>query len=314
LRTVAKGEVANALGGDGLELDRVEDGDGLRHSYGRATVDGGGTAVLADPERRAAIHRLHHAIVDHTYGVARDAWARAVPGLHAAWEQLVEKYPGRAREAPRTQPDGAWVADGNRRLTPEQNAEVDRGVTRIREVGRQVIVPGMRAVEAEDASRCLAGFEHCFKGEDRLKEKVADRMRSKGRPPSEALAGIPDAVRFTFQYTETSYTAAVQKDIERLEARGFIQVERRNTWINDQYKGINSRWREPESGVIFEVQFHTQASLEAKELTHKAYERIRSSASDEERGVLKEFQRHVNSMIPIPPDATDIDDYPPGET
>jgi len=192
-----------------LELDGVEDGDGLRHSDGSATVDGGAGAVLADPERRAAVHRLHHAIVDHTYGVARDAWARALPGLHATWEQLAEKYPERAPAAPdgpagpRTQPDGAWVADGNRRLNPEQNSEVDRGVTRIQEVGRQVIVPGMRAVEAEDASRCLAGFEHCFKGEDRLKEKVADRMRSKGRPPSEALAGIPDAVRFTFQYTET---------------------------------------------------------------------------------------------------------------
>ena len=296
-----------------MDLDRVENGDDSRHVQGSTSLDGGVAGVLADPARRAAIHRLHHAIVDHTYGVARDAWARALPGLRVLWEQHVAKYPERARAAPRTQPDGGWVADGNRKLTPEQNAEVDRGVARMREVGRQVIVPGMRAVEAEDASRCLAGFEHRFKGEDRLKEKVADRMRSKGRPPSEALAGIPDAVRFSFQYTETSYTAAVRKDIERLEARGFTQVERRNTWTDDQYKGINSRWREPESGLIFEIQFHTQASLEAKELTHKAYERIRSSASDEERGVLKEFQRFVNSKIPIPPDVTDIDDYPPGE-
>jgi hypothetical protein len=316
LRAVAKGEVANALGGDGLGLDRVEDGDGLRHSDGSATMDGGGAgAVLADPERRAAVHRLHHAIVDHTYGVARDAWARALPGLHATWEHLAEKYPARARAAPRTQPDGAWVADGNRRLNPEQNSEVDRGVTRIQEVGRQVIVPGMRAVEAEDASRCLAGLEHCFKGEDRLKEKVADQLRSTpGLTPAEGLAAVPDVLRFTYQYSETAYTASVRKDLERLEARGFSQVELRNTWPSDQYKGINSRWREPESGVIFEVQFHTQASLAAKELTHKAYERIRGTPLDQELAELKEFQRCVNSMIPIPPDAADIEDYPPGET
>ena len=296
-----------------MGLDRVEDGDnGVAIRHGPASVDGG-TAVLADPERRAAIHRLHHAIVDHTYGVARDAWARAAPGLRAAWASHVERYPERTREAPRTQPDGAWAADDTRKLTPEQNSEVDRGVARIREVGREVIVPGMRVVEAEDTSRCLAGFEHRFKGEDRIKEKVIDRMRSKGRSPTETLEGIPDAVRFTFQYAETSYTQGVRKDVQRLEARGFIQLERRNTWTDDQYKGINSRWREPESRVIFEVQFHTQASLEAKELTHKAYERIRSSASDEERVVLKEFQRQVNSKIPIPPDVTDIDDYPPGE-
>jgi hypothetical protein len=298
-----------------LELDRVEDGDGLRRPSGPLVVDGGGAAVLADPERRAAVHRLHHAIVDHTYGVARDAWARALPGLHAVWEQLAEKYPARARAEARTQPDGAWVCDGGRKLTPEQNAEVDRGVARIREVGREVIVPGMRAVEAEDASRCLAGLEHCFKGEDRLKEKVADQLRSTpGLTPMEGLAAIPDVLRFTYQYGETAYTASVRKDVERLEARGFSQVEVRNTWSSDQYKGINSRWREPESGVIFEVQFHTHASLEAKELTHKAYERIRSTAEDSELAELKEFQRCVNSMIPIPPDVTDIDDYPLGET
>jgi len=298
-----------------LGLDRVEDGDGLRHVSGATSLDGSGAAVLADPERRAAIHRVHRALVDHTYGLAREAWARALPGLHALWEQHVERYPERPRAAARTQPDGSWAADGNRKLNPEQNAEVDRGVTRIREVGRQVIVPGMRAVETEDASRCLAGFDHRFKGEDRLKEKVADQLRSTpGLAPMEGLAAIPDLLRFTFQYAETIYAASVRKDVERLEARGFSQVELRNTWSSDQYKGINSRWCEPESGVIFEVQFHTQASLASKELTHKAYERIRSTAQDPELAELKEFQRCVNSMIPIPPDVTDIEDYPPGET
>jgi hypothetical protein len=142
-------------------------------------------------------------------------------------------------------------------------------------------------------------------------------MRSKGLSPEEALARIPDVVRFTFQYGETAYATGVQADVQRLEAKGFIPLERRNTWDNDQYKGINSRWREPESGVMFEVQFHTQASLEAKELTHKAYERIRSitdstPAADRETAELKEFQRRANSMIPIPPGVADVDDYPQG--
>ena len=295
-----------------MGIDRVEDGDAIRHAPER---DVAGTAVLADPERRVAVHRLYHALVDHTYGVARDAWAQALPALRAAWEEHKERYPERERPAPRTQPDGAWVADGNRKLTPEQNADVDRGVTRIREVGKNVIVPGMRSVEAEDPSRQLAGFEHRFKGEDRLKEKVADQLRSTpGITPTEALSAIPDAVRFTIQYGEADYTSGTRKDMGRLEAHGFTQVEYRNTWASDQYKGINCRWREPESGVIFEVQFHTSASLEAKELTHKANERIRSTAQDPELAELKKFQRHVNSMIPIPSGVADIQDYPPGET
>ena len=295
-----------------MGTDDLQDHDAIRHDT--PSADGVGTAVLADPERRVAENRFYHALVDHTYRVARDAWASAAPVLRAVWESHVEKYPERERPTAQTRPDGSWVADETRKLSPEQNAEVDRGAARIREVGENVIVPGMCAVEAEDASRCLAGFEHRFKGEDRLKEKIADRIRSKGYTPSEALAAIPDAVRFTLKYDETVYTVTVRRDIQRLEARGFTQVERRNTWADDQYRGINSRWREPESGVTFEVQFHTQASLEAKELTHKAYERIRGSASDEERSMLKEFQRHVNSMIPIPPDVADIEDYSHGDT
>jgi len=291
-------------------IDRAEDGDAPARPPARP--DGADAAPPLDAAERAAEHARYRARVED-YGSARDAWAEAAPGLHAAWERHVEKYPERERLAPRTQPDGSWEADGGRKLSPEQNLEVHRGIARIREVGEKIIIPGMRALEAQDPSRCLAGFEHRFKGEDRLKEKVTDRMRSKGYKPAEALDGIPDALRFTLKYDEISYTASAQRDIQRLEARGFTQVERRNTWLDDQYKGINTRWREPESKVTFEVQFHTQASLEAKELTHKAYERIRGSASDQERPVLNEFQRHVNSMVPIPRDVADVEDYPPGD-
>ena len=35
----------------------------------------------------------------------------------------------------------------------------------------------MRQIEAADPSRRLAGLEHMLKGEDRLKEKIADALR-----------------------------------------------------------------------------------------------------------------------------------------
>jgi hypothetical protein len=315
LRTVAKGEVANALGGDGLGLDRVEDGDGLRDSDGSATVDGGGAAVLADPERRAAVHRLHHAIVDHAYGVARDAWARALPGLHATWEHLAEKYPARARAAPaapRTQPDGAWVADGNRRLNPEQNSEACKACKDVSDEGKQVILPAMQRIEAADPDRKLAGLEHMLKGEDRLKEKIADALRARpGLTVVQALAIVPDPVRFTLSYSAEHYADGVIADIDRLKTAGFELIRLKNLWGDDQYKGINSQWRRPETGCCFEMQFHTSESLEAKELTHKAYERIRSGqASTAERQEMEEFQRRVNTLIVTPPAIAVIKDFP----
>jgi hypothetical protein len=59
------------------------------------------------------------------------------------------------------------------------------------------------------------------------------------------------------------------------------------------------------------VQFHTPASLEAKELTHKAYERIRSTdTSPTERNELEAFQRRVNALLHTPPGTTEIPDFP----
>jgi hypothetical protein len=310
LRAVAKGEEPNALGGDGLGLDRVEDSDGLRRCDGPATVDGG-TAVLADPERRAAIHRLHHAIVDHTYGVARDGWARALPGLHAAWEQLVEKYPGRARAAPRTQPDGSWVADGNRRLNPEQNSEACKACKDVSDEGKQVILPAMQRIEAADPDRKLAGLEHMLKGEDRLKEKIADEMAAKAwLTLRQALDTVADPVRFTLTYTPDRYADGVRTDVERLKEEGFELIQLKNLWASDQYKGVNSQWCRTETGLRFEVQFHTPESREAKELTHKAYERIRSSqASPAERRELEDFQRRVNELVLAPPGVDGVKDF-----
>jgi hypothetical protein len=298
------------------EPDRAEFPEREQHDATRADSERSG--ILADPEQVATEHLAYRAIVARDYGGAPDRWAEAVPELRDAWDKIKEKYGYEEHgESPREAKDGAWCGQGGRTLDAAQNDEIDRGYARIREVGERIIVPGVLAVEGEDSSRRLAGFEHRFKGEDRLKEKVADRVRSKGLTPQEALARIPDVVRFTYEYGETKYTAGVQQDLQLLGAKGFTQLERRNTWDDDQYKGVNSRWREPESGVIFEVQFHTRASLEAKELTHQAYERIRSITdqnpdADREIAELKEFQRRVNSMIPTPQGVADIDDYPTG--
>jgi hypothetical protein len=298
--------------------DRPEPSDRENRTAAHADFDSDSGEVLADPERLAAEHQRYRAIVGRDYGAAREQWAQAVPELRDAWEKIKEKYGYEEREEPTPQPDGGpWQGKGDRKLDAAQNEEIDHGYARIREAGERTIIPGILAVEAEDPTRRLAGFANRFKGKDRLKEKVADEIRSTpGTTEAQALAVVPDAVRFTYLYSETAYTAGTRNDVERLEARGFVQVERRNTWTSDQYKGINARWREPESGVLFEVQFHTQASLEAKELTHKAYERIRCMTGDtpeanREAAELKEFQREVNAKVPTPQGVTEYEDYRP---
>ncbi|HEX6518984.1 MAG TPA: hypothetical protein VF070_03075 [Streptosporangiaceae bacterium] len=175
-----------------------------------------------------------------------------------------------------------------------------------------MISPAMREIEACDPSRHLVGFEHRLKGQDRLKDKVAAQLLAQPDLTSaQAIVTVKDAVRFTFQYNDAHYVAGFYADSERLRARGFEQVELRNSWTDAQYRGINSRWREPDTGFTFEVQFHTQVSFEAKQLTHAAYERIRDPVTTRgERRDLEILQEGLTGEVPVPPGATDIKDYP----
>jgi hypothetical protein len=168
----------------------------------------------------------------------------------------------------------------------------------------------MKRIEAEDPGRRLAGLENSLKGKDRLAEKVTSHVKSNPELSyDQACAKVKDAIRYTFVYNDDHYTEGVQADTERLANR-FERVDLRNLWPSAEYKGINTRWRVPESPQVFEVQFHTHASYEAKQFTHGAYEKIRDpSTSGEEREKLQEFQRKVSADIPVPPDVGDIRDY-----
>ena len=257
-----------------MGIDRPDDGDTPDDVPARGADND--AAPLLDAKARIAEHAGYRATVEGVYAAARDAWTEAVPGLRSAWEKHEEKYPERERPTPRTQPDGSWVAGPDRALNPERNTEATRACAEIRDEGREVVLPAMRRVESEDPERRLAGLKNMLKGEDRLKEKVADVLLLESHLTArEALAKVPDAVRFTLTYSTERYAEGVRADVERLKAEGFELIKLKNLWTDDQYKGINSQWRRPETGLRFEMQFHTPESLEAKELTHKAYERLR---------------------------------------
>jgi hypothetical protein len=283
-----------------------------------------------DQANRAAVHRANRAQVEQAYAAVEDsahddtrgaaadadadcdAWTEALPSLRAAWEQHQDRYPERERATPRTHADGSWSSGETRTLTPEQNAEAAKACTDIHDEGERVALPAMRRIEAANPSRRLAGLEHMLKGMDRLKEKIADALRARpGLTAAQALSIVPDPVRFTFEYSPDRYADGALADVEHLKEIGFEELKLKNLWSDEQYKGINSQWRRPETGLRIEVQFHTPASLEAKELTHKAYERIRSTdTSSTERNELEAFQRRVNALLDTPPGTNEIPDFP----
>ena len=146
-----------------------------------AAPEGTAQREAKSPVSRAdqiAAHLQYRETVSVTVRAAdgRAAWAQALPELRAAWEEHKERYPDRARAAPRTEPDGSWSCGEHRRLDPEQNTEATKAHADLADEAGRHILPALRRIEAADPDRQLAGLEHMVKGEDRLKEKLADEL------------------------------------------------------------------------------------------------------------------------------------------
>jgi hypothetical protein len=258
--------------------------------------------------------RTHHAQENGRHTHVDMSWERTAELSRLMWAEYKRRWPPEERsagdEGDDSRSSGNQDADGG--PGSARSDELERECDNIAEKERETVSPRLRDIESCDPDRCLTGFEFRLKGRDRIKEKVAKGMEETGLSVKDAVASVPDAIRYTFQYDETGYADGVRADIERMVDQGFVLSILKNSWSADQYKGINSQWIEPESGQRFELQFHTRISFEAKQITHSAYERLRSGQPDPlEHLVLEAYQAKVTAAVPIPPGAAEIPDYPP---
>ncbi len=238
-----------------------------------------------------------------------EKWHEKLTESRGIWDEYQRRWPSRERHS---HVAGERDSSGMGRFLDSNNsARLEAECDRIAGLERDKISPVLRSVEALDPNRKLVGFEHRLKDRERIAEKVSDRVKVLMQSPEEAVSHLSDVIRYTFQYSENRYTSGVWADIGRLKERGFVLHKIRNSWDGDQYKGVNSQWADPDTGQRFELQFHTRTSFEAKQLTHRAYERLRSGQADRfEELVLEAFQEKVTSDIPVPPGARDIPCYP----
>ena len=199
-------------------------------------------------------------------------------------------------------PPGSWRSDSNLLLEAEIHARTRDAISNVQQAERSA-TGHVRDVEQENVhGGWLEGLDFRLKGEDRLKEKVAETIQdSPDAAPEEVVRDIPDTIRYTFCIRAENYTAGYWDIKDHLEACGYEMYLSKNSWEGQEYKGINTRWMTPD-GERFELQFHTPESYHAKqEVTHEAYERERNPlTSQKELQELKAFQREVSSWIPVP--------------
>jgi hypothetical protein len=242
-----------------------------------------------------------------------DTWTETADQARWMWGEYQRRWPPEDRPpADRsTDPPGSWRSDSNRYLDTATNTRIETECARIVEREQEKISPAIRDIESQDPTRHLTGFKHRLKDRDRIKEKIYGMIQESGFSAGEAVSRVPDAIRYTFQYDEAHYTRSVRADIARMRERGFKLDALKNSWSDDQYKGINTQWTESDNSQRFEVQFHTRISFEAKQLTHGSYERLRAGQPDKfEQMVLEAFQKKVSAEVPIPPGAADIAEFP----
>jgi hypothetical protein len=225
------------------------------------------------------------------------------------------------RDSPETRPDGGWQWKGLE-LSPHANRTAETGLALRREAeGRDAdgnytdrgITPAMRRIEAEleHASLVPDTEKFALKSPDRFKEKLAKMIeRFPDKPPEDLVSSIHDGIRFTFVTDSSGYVDDVKEISSKLRERGYDLQAIRATWGDTDYKGVNSRWRDERTGVLFEVQFHTHESWYAKQATHDLYEKIQDPRTEpRERGLLADEQRRLMREVPIPEGALNIESY-----
>jgi hypothetical protein len=286
---------------------------------------------LPDPDERGRAYEAMRArTIAETAGEPSDATTKSqhdqqadrpaqrgyrdeVPRLMDMWTDHQTRWPTDRRTTadPSADTPAPHQRDGESGQHSKRQAETAESTARVREAE-----PGLsgdaQAIERENKhGGWLDGFKHRLKDQDRLEEKVAEKLGAEPRmAPSTALREVADAIRFTYCFQPDDYTRGYYDIRERFESRGHEMYYSKNYWADPEYKGINTRWVTGE-GQRFEVQFHTPDSFHAKhEVTHLAYERIRdTSTSRTEKRELHAFQREVSSWLQVPDGAADIPDY-----
>ncbi len=185
----------------------------------------------------------------------------------------------------------------------------DEIIERVRE-----IEPAVTENLAEVASRRearLVDLATKFKTEDSIIRKMEQaRAYNPDISDRRLKRRVFDALRYTMVCPAERYSRTVKSALTELREKGYEFEKRdiRNYWPKHElYKGINVTLRVGGTGDVFELQFHTDESWEAKNQAHPLYEESRLQETPEARR--EELERQMIAVfgrIRTPPKVEDI--------
>lgn len=146
----------------------------------------------------------------------------------------------------------------------------------------------------------LANFENRIKTIESIIRKVDLISKNENITKIKAFSKINDIVRYTTILSEKEFYNEYIKMLSLLKKYGYDIIKVKNSWEeNSPYKGINTVLKK--NNFCFEMQYHTQKSLEIKEINHKLYEEERLiTTTNKRKKELKELMRINSKSIPTP--------------
>ena len=175
------------------------------------------------------------------------------------------------------------------------------------------LTPAMREIEDGLAEGELVPDTemHALKSLERFQAKLARLIAEEPAASTDDLARqVHDAIRYTFWYGHAAYARGVLTTVSRLAELGYELQLLHNGWDSEAGQGISSRWRDPASGLDFELLFHTKPSWQARQQAQPLRDQIASPltpAPEKER--FRARLRDLYRDLPRPDGCLDL----PGE-
>jgi hypothetical protein len=222
---------------------------------------------------------------------------------------------------PRAATDGSWTW-GPARLTPDQVRIAEDGYDKFRAAegrslfgsyGDSSLTSKLRQVEGRLEHGRLAPEtdRHALLEPDVFRARFADMLRRHSdRSPELLVRRIPGALSYTFIFGIDHYADGILAVQDALKAQGFELQARKNSWNSVANRCVFTMWHDPLSELPFEVQFHTSASLEAKQLARTSATLINDPRiPPEEAASLRSDLASAWAAVPSPPGIAEISDY-----
>lgn len=188
-------------------------------------------------------------------------------------------------------------------VTDPSGAAVDRVADEIAtkaEAAEKDVTPAIKNVIEASGGR-MEGLEHRLKTRDSIKSKIARKQEKyPGLPANLAGEKVKDALRYTAVLPDERYVEGVKGVQSALKSAGYDVGESKNFWGGaDDYDGYHAILHGP--GGHVELQFHTDASLAAKNKLHPLFAQFRESADSKERYQLWQQMKAITAKTPMPP-------------